>query len=749
MPVIGAAVGGWVATSLYLAGAAGVVAATAGFVANITVAYVLPALAFAGIARSMMPKIPVAQRQADILELSLGEAPREVVFGRAVTGGTLLDAFNYGTDNEWEVMVIALADHECDALEGYYVNETYYTFSADGLQTGFDSSLAIHWRPGTLTQTPPSALVSASGGRWTSDDKAIGVAHVWVAYKVNDGVWQSGRPRFRWRVRGARVYDPRKDSTVAGGSGAHRYADPATWEWSENAALCRYAYVRGIYTNGQLMVGPGRTADEAPAVDVIADANICDEDVGLKAGGTEKRYRVGCVIRADEEWANVEEDFAVSMGGDLVERAGMLAIDVGAANSVVATITDDDLILGAKIVTQAKRSRGDLINSVKASFVDPAQLWQDNSAPLRRDTSAIAADREPREQLLELRFVTSHTQAQRLSKIALARARLQRTASITLGPKYSLLEVGDWITWASARYPEASVTYQIVGAELDGAGLITLALREIAGSVYAWTPAVDEIDLTSAAPVIPSAPGTAALSGLAVSAATVGAAPAIAVTWTAPTDPTIVRVRIDYQLQAGGAILTQWSDAPTSGAANLTAGITAAPWQVRITPETEPARAATTSSWATVTIAGGASGGGGVKTATTANTGASSATEVEAVRINFSAIASGGLLRILSIVCEWDVDTDVSSGLSFLGTLRLRTGAAGTAASGGTLLWSGTLEASETELTITHASDWAALYDPGGTGSRDVWVTIARASGTNALTGAAASMQIEYVPPAA
>ena len=37
-------------------------------------------------------------------------------------------------------------------------------------------------------------------------------------------------------MRGAKLYDPRKDST-AGGSGTHRLAAPSTWEWSDCPAL--------------------------------------------------------------------------------------------------------------------------------------------------------------------------------------------------------------------------------------------------------------------------------------------------------------------------------------------------------------------------------------------------------------------------------------------------------------------------------------------------------------------------------
>ena len=115
-----------------------------------------------------------------------------------------------------------------------------------------------------------------------------GCAHVYVEYRDNKNrtIWPSGRPRFLWVVKGALMYDPRKDSTVPGGSGDHRWGDEDTYEWSENAYIARYNYVRGFYNRGgatpHLMVGRGLTAIEAPPERAIARANICDEDVALK-----------------------------------------------------------------------------------------------------------------------------------------------------------------------------------------------------------------------------------------------------------------------------------------------------------------------------------------------------------------------------------------------------------------------------------------------------------------------------------
>ena len=275
------------------------------------------------------PKQPNAgDRQASVMNLTVGEGPREVIFGRSATGGQLLDAFNFGGTNgtDWEVLVIKVADHKCDAFEGFFINDTFYSYTGDGLRADFSNQLEIYWKDGDASQTALSFLLSRSATRlngtpWTSADVCAGMAYVVFAYKADDPkasnpIWPQGRPSFKPVIRGKRCYDPRKDSTVAGGSGSHRWATPSTWEWTENAAICDYNFDRGIYAKDlvtdptQLLIGRGLSDVEAPADRVAARANVCDEAVSLKAGGTEPRYRVGGVIGSDRAFIDVKEDFA-------------------------------------------------------------------------------------------------------------------------------------------------------------------------------------------------------------------------------------------------------------------------------------------------------------------------------------------------------------------------------------------------------------------------------------------------------
>ena len=102
-----------------------------------------------------------------------------------------------------------------------------------------------------------------------------------VAYKADEPeqanpMWTAGRPSFLWVLRGMKCYQARKDDTVPGGSGDHRWDDPSTWEWTQNLAECRYQFQRGIYALNridqpdQLLLGRGLSEVEAPPERSIA-----------------------------------------------------------------------------------------------------------------------------------------------------------------------------------------------------------------------------------------------------------------------------------------------------------------------------------------------------------------------------------------------------------------------------------------------------------------------------------------------
>lgn len=514
------------------------------------------------------PKAP--KRAAAAAQLQLGEQPRQAILGRAATAGSLVDAFNYGGKygTDWEVLVIALADHRCDALEGFFVDDTYVAFTSDGVVPGFNNQLQVFWRNGQWDQTVPSILTT-NGPGWTANDRGRGVAWVVAAYKADasdakNPVYPSGRPRFRWVVRGLRCYQARKDSTV-GGSGSHRWDNPATWEWTENPIDIRHNWVRGIYAGDlvdqpeMLLVGRGLSDIEAPPANVFARANLCDEVVDGQA-----RYRIGGIVASNEAFIEVEQDFAAAVAGVISQPQGAVEVDPGQGKAVVATFTDDDLLVGSKVIWNEGilgAGDNDWINTVAARFVDPAQRWAVRSAPVRRDTADVIADGGPREAQPQLDLVTNTPQAQRIAEIIRRLGRLWGRGQVTLPPRFAFIEEGDWVAWQSARrFGGATRTFRVDAWGSDKAWHHQLNLRQISASVYSDTAPLDDgviADPNLVPPAI-AAPAAGAWSAAA------GAGGSLVVTG-AVDDPAAQLVMFEYvQSAAAPGTTTIWTEAGTS-----------------------------------------------------------------------------------------------------------------------------------------------------------------------------------------
>jgi hypothetical protein len=538
------------------------IASAAVFVIGVaTGQFYLAAAALAMVGSTLLaPSFKGADRTAAAATLQIGEVYREAIAGKLAVSGSLVDAFNFGGEygTDWEVLVIALADHRCDGLPGFFVDDGYNTFSADGPVPGFNGQLEVYWRDGRWDQEVPQILLDHGPG-WTANDRGRSVAYVVVAYKADDqadedaaAIFPGGRPRFRWVVRGMRCYDARKDDTV-GGSGTHRRNDPTTWTWSENPIVARYNWARGIYAGDKvdqpemLLVGRGLSAIEAPPQNVFARANICDE---LVEG--DPRYRIGALISGGETHLSVEEEIASACAGVIIQPQGAVEIDPGAAKAPVAHFTDADMVVGTKRSWSDILSRGDdgWVNTVVATFVDPAQRWIERSTPPARVQADLIADGGPREQRLRLPMVPYYAQATRVTEIVRRLGRLFGRGQVTLPPRFCEIEEGDWVTWQSDRFFGGETkTFRVDAWGSDEGWRHQLTLREIDASAFADTapPEDTAVGVQQPSPGVLLAPGEAAwtLAGIAVEGPG-GSTPALRITGAIDSAAAAL-IRVDYR----------------------------------------------------------------------------------------------------------------------------------------------------------------------------------------------------------
>ena len=92
------------------------------------------------------------------------------------------------------------------------------------------------------------------------------------------------------------------------------------------------------------------SSDEIDEASFMAAANICDENVSLAAGGTEKRYESHGVVDTANPPKQVIEEMLSAMAGTLTYSGGKFYVKAGAYSSPSDTLTEDDLRAGISIV---------------------------------------------------------------------------------------------------------------------------------------------------------------------------------------------------------------------------------------------------------------------------------------------------------------------------------------------------------------------------------------------------------------
>jgi len=140
--------------------------------------------------------------------------------------------------------VLAHNDGQIDGVEEHVIDETVVTVGGDGWVTApsqFANRIHIEWREGTTIPAHYSDLATAFPD-WESDHVGKGISHSLTRFKqVRQEdffeVYPNGiRTVYKQTFRGVRVWDPRD-----GGQDAD---DPATWTWTDNAALVILDYLR-------------------------------------------------------------------------------------------------------------------------------------------------------------------------------------------------------------------------------------------------------------------------------------------------------------------------------------------------------------------------------------------------------------------------------------------------------------------------------------------------------------------------
>ena len=319
-------------------------------------------------------------------------------------------------------------------------------------------------------------------------------------------------PQVGWVGKWAKVYDPRKDTTYPGGSGAHRSGDEATWEWSENPYLHALTWLIGRRQNGKMMLGVG-----APIAGIIVDQFVEGANVADANGWT----MAGVVYSTDDKW-NVLKLILQAGGGEPLRLGAQIGCLVYTPKVSLATISVGDVVGDATV--QATQSRRDRINAVVPRYMveqgvttyqstsntttyaynlQTATSWGIQPASPVIVPEYVAFDGKVRQKEIEFSLVTQLNQAVQLARYAIENAREFGPITLPLKLRWMGYKPGDVVT---ANLPELGLNGQDIlllnRALSPQNGTVTMTARSETAAKHAFA-----LGQTGTAPPTPSVSG--------------------------------------------------------------------------------------------------------------------------------------------------------------------------------------------------------------------------------------------------
>ena len=500
------------------------IAATAGTVATI-----------ANIGAGLTAKAPPAQ--GSVTQTTIGtDQPSPYLVGRTFYAGSRIWLTGYGADYKKVKSPYLLATDvysvggPVDGLEQSTADMAAVSFSGTAATGYFGGFL---WRSAQLGAMPEtSALALHFGGAtgWSGASALSGKAAIaWNALFDKDGkVFASGFAPMGAVWRGVLCYDPRLDSTYPGGSGPHRWADPAntagfdaaraTWTYSTSPGLHALHYALGRWERDPRVSGSRyrKTFGVGMPIDgLIVDhfvhlANVCDAN-GWQAGGV-------LAEPVSSKWDNLKRLLAAG-AAEPSWSGGRLGVRVSAPRVPLDTITASDLADG-EIVVGAMAGWEQRLNTLVPKYRSEAHRWEYVAADPVQISTYLAEDGEEKREERQIDLVQDATQAAQICAYELLDRRELGEIELPCKPRLRRYGPGDLLI---VNLPEAGLVNQpavVLTRSLDPATMgVKLTLRGETAAKHAFA-----LGKTGTPPPTPALGSTEAIDGSAASAsADVGA----------------------------------------------------------------------------------------------------------------------------------------------------------------------------------------------------------------------------------
>ncbi|WP_417844847.1 hypothetical protein [Thalassospira sp.] len=502
MPQVAVAVAAAAAASAAQAAAAafvaGWVAAVAGAIAGAIVSYA-GAMIFA--------KKPKSSGLADVgghsQMIKQAITSRRIVYGETIVSGPITYLAVTGNKRYLHIL-ITLAGHPVEEIgDVYFGDKVVLSGGGYGDLQGEYQGFGWLWK-GNGTDAGDADLLAAMRGyhpEWSLNHRQKGCAKLYVRLTWDSKIYAGGIPQIKCMVKGKNdILDPR--------TGVRGY--------SNNWGLCVADYIT-------ISLGVDAARDDVDDDDLIASANISDEDIPLADGGTEKRYVVNGVIDTDNPVGDNLKELINPGAGLVVNAGGKWKILAGAYRTPTVAI-DESWLTGA-ISVQARQSKRDTFNVVRGVYASAGTLWQPTDLPVLKSQvfieedggQEIAVDRE-------FLFTDSVSAGQRLQKIALLKNRQQVQVDLKCNLFAFQVTVGDVVKFNRASWGWVDKPFEVIRWNLavrDDGDVpyfgVDLTLRETSPQTYDWDVAEEVIVAANAASSLPGMGDVEPPDGLDVS----------------------------------------------------------------------------------------------------------------------------------------------------------------------------------------------------------------------------------------
>lgn len=385
-------------------------------------------------------------------------------------------------------VVIAICEGRLASIDRVYLNDDRVTLSGGFVQGmanekyGTGDLIQLETRLGEPTETHYSFLTADFGSRWPTTARGDGIAS--LGYLAQHRSQESFRRHF---PHGEPI------PSVVGPPVCFDWRDPAqdrddesTWQACDNPVvwLVHLEWYR---------FGRSWARCIEPALDALTEeADYCDTLVSLKAGGTEKRYRLAGNYPVNTEPAAVREAILSSMDGWLSTNGkGHLVLKAGRYIEPTFTITGEHI---EGYSWKAFQADEESVNELAVSYVSPDQDYTEIEAGVWRDESDITERGLVRTENLALTWVFSRSQAMRLAKRKMTRVNAPRRGQIRTGI-YGLNGLGE--RYIRIKNPDlasmADVVCEVMNVEVDFANSQVVFDVILADeNIDAWDPEEEE-----------------------------------------------------------------------------------------------------------------------------------------------------------------------------------------------------------------------------------------------------------------